>query len=69
MMQNNLFIKQKQTYRFQNQTYGYHKGNRGGKERIRRMEIMYTLMYTIDALYGEKNGYTHMYNWFTLLYT
>ena len=27
MIQKNLFIKQKQTYRFQNQSYGYHRGN------------------------------------------
>ena len=26
-IQNNLFTKQKHTYRFQNQTYGYQRGN------------------------------------------
>ena len=29
MIHKNLFIKQKQTHRFQNQTYGYQKGNHG----------------------------------------
>ena len=29
MVQKNLFIKQKQTDRFQNQPYGYHRGNCG----------------------------------------
>ena len=28
-MQNNLFTKQKQTHRFQHQTYGYPRGNVG----------------------------------------
>ena len=31
MIQNNLFIKQKQTYRFQNQIYDYKRGNCGGE--------------------------------------
>ena len=33
MIQNNSFVKQKQTHRFQNRSYDYHKGNccRGGK--------------------------------------
>ena len=29
MIQKNLFIKQKETHRFQNQAYGYQRGNRG----------------------------------------
>lgn len=27
---NSLFVKQKQTYKFWNQTYGYQRGNLGG---------------------------------------
>ena len=34
MMQKNLFIKQKQTHRFQNQTFGYHRGNHGGSDKL-----------------------------------
>ena len=30
MIQKNLFTKQKQTQRFQNQTCGYQRGNLGG---------------------------------------
>ena len=30
MIQENLFIKQKQTHRFWNETYGYQRGNHGG---------------------------------------
>ena len=31
MIQNNLFIKQKHTHRFQNQPYGHQKGNHEGE--------------------------------------
>ena len=31
MIQNNLFIKQKQTLIFKNQIYGYQRGNRDGE--------------------------------------
>ena len=30
----NLFIKQKQTHRFQKQTHGYQKGNVGGSDKL-----------------------------------
>ena len=33
MIQKNEFTKQKQTQRFQNQTYGYQKGNIGGTDK------------------------------------
>ena len=34
MMRKNLFIKQKQTQRFLNQMYGYHKGNVTGRDKL-----------------------------------
>ena len=42
MIQKNLFRKQKQTHRFQNQSYGYHKGNNDGEGGIRSLQITYT---------------------------
>ena len=47
MIQNNLFTKQKQTQRFQNQTYGYQRGNYSTKGRIKqKVETdVYTLLY------------------------
>ena len=37
MIQRNLFIKQKQTQQFQNQTYGY-KGEMGGRGKLRILD-------------------------------
>lgn len=37
-----LLFKWKQTHRFQKQSYGYHKRNCWGEERIGRVEITYT---------------------------
>ena len=34
MLQENLFTKQKQTQRFQSQTYGYHRGNVVGRDKL-----------------------------------
>ena len=34
MMQKNLFTKQKQTQRFQNQAYGYQRGNMAGRDEL-----------------------------------
>ena len=34
MIQNNLFTKQKQIRRFQNETYGYQRGNVEGRDRL-----------------------------------
>ena len=42
MIQKNLFIKQKQIHRFQNQSCGYHRGNNWGKGRIGKVGITYT---------------------------
>ena len=42
MKQNNLFIEQKQTHRFQNQSYGYQNPWEG---RIGRVEMTYTYYY------------------------
>ena len=43
MIQKNLFVRQKQTD-FENQTYGYHRGNRGGEGETRR-NVTQTFMY------------------------
>ena len=34
MIQKNLFTKQKQTQRFQNQTSSYQRGNTGGRDKM-----------------------------------
>lgn len=34
MIPKNLFTKQKQAHRFQNQTYSYQRGNTEGRERL-----------------------------------
>ena len=34
MIQKNLFTKQKQTHRSQNQTYSYQRGNVGGSDKL-----------------------------------
>ena len=41
MTQKNLVIKQKQTHKFQNQSYGYFKWNRWGERIIGRVGIIY----------------------------
>ena len=41
MIQNNSFIKQ-QSHIFQNQSYGYHRGNQYGEGGVRRMGLIYT---------------------------
>ena len=47
--QTNLFIKQKQSHRFQNQTSGYHRENpgRGGKKE-EGVNNIYTLLYACE---------------------
>ena len=52
MIQKNLFIKQKQIHRFQNQTYGYQRGNCSREEGIRRMQITYT-HYCIEYIVNK----------------
>ena len=44
MIKVNLFTKQKQTHRFQKQTYGYQRGNAGGgvEGYIRSLGLTYT---------------------------
>ena len=41
--QKNLLIKQKQTDRFQNQTYGYHRGTHGGRNKAEGNNIYTTV--------------------------
>ena len=45
----NLFTKQKQIQRFQNQTYGYQRRNTGRKEKLGGWEwLIHTSIYKID---------------------
>ena len=47
-VQKNVFIKQKQTQRFQNQTYGYQKGNAMGRDELGGWEWhVHTIIYKI----------------------
>ena len=49
MIQKNEFTKQKQTQRFQNQTYGYQKRNTGGTDKWGGWDwhiYIYILLYT-----------------------
>ena len=46
MRQNNLLTKQKQTQRFQNQTYSYQRGNVGGGMDLEVGIGIYMLLYT-----------------------
>jgi len=39
IIQKNLFTKQKQTARFQNQAYGHHRGKEGRQGYIRMMGV------------------------------
>ena len=49
MIQNNLFRKQKKTQRLQNQTYGYQRGNTGGRDKLGRWdEQIHTTLPKID---------------------
>ena len=48
MIQKKLFKKQKQTHRFQNQSYGYYRWKHWGGGRIERVGTTYTLLYKID---------------------
>ena len=44
----NLFTKQRQTQRFQNQTYGYQRGNAGGRDGLGHWDwhIQLALLHT-----------------------
>ena len=45
----NLFTKQKQTQRFQNQTYGYRKGDVGGRDELGGFDWhIHTTIYKIS---------------------
>ena len=45
----NLFTKQKQTHRFQNQIYGYQRGNVGEQDKLGSWDWhTHTTMYKID---------------------
>ena len=44
LMQGSLFIEQKQTHRFQNQSYGYHRGKRCGEGEIGRLGVTHTIV-------------------------
>ena len=46
MIQRNLFTKQKQTQRFQNQTYGYQRGNAGGHINCKLGIDLYAQLHT-----------------------
>ena len=49
----NLFIKQKQTHRFQKQTHGYQKGNVGGSDKLGAWnEHTHTTIYKIGNQQG-----------------
>ena len=52
MIQNNLLNKQKQTHRFQDPSYGYHRGKHWEKERIARVGITHT-QYFIKWMINE----------------
>ena len=55
MVWKNLFMKQKQTQRFWNQTYGYQRGNIGGRDKLRGLDEQ--IHSTIDKV-GEQQGPT-----------
>ena len=40
-----LFIKKKKPHRFQNQTYGYQRGNCGGEELVGKVGLTHTHYY------------------------
>ena len=45
----NLFTKQKQTYRYGKQTYGYQRGNMGGRDKSEAWDAhTHTTVYKID---------------------
>ena len=49
----NLFTKEKQTHRSQNQTYGYQRGNMGGRDKLGDWgQQMQTIIYRIDTQQG-----------------
>ena len=50
----NLFTKQKQTYRYREQTYGYQRGNVVGRDKLGAWdEHTHTTMYMIDNQQGS----------------
>ena len=49
----NLFTKQKQTYRYRKQTYGYQMGNMAGRDKSGTWnEHTHTIIYKIDNQQG-----------------
>ena len=49
----NLFTKQKQTYRYRKQTYGYPRGNTGGRDKSGALdEHTHTTAYKTDNQQG-----------------
>ena len=53
MIQMSLFTKQKQTYRCRKQTYGYQRGNVGGRDRSGAWDAhTHTTIYEIDYQQG-----------------
>ena len=65
MIQKNLFTKQKQTQRCQNQTYGYRKGNVGGRDELGGLDWhIHTTIYKIN---GKKTYYRAWQNLFNTL--
>ena len=49
MIQKNLLTKQKQTQRFQNQIYGYQRGNEAGQDGLGGWDWqLHSIIYKID---------------------
>ena len=57
MIRKNFLTIQKQTHRFQNQFYGYHRWNHCGEERIGRMVVTY-IHYNRKELLNENVLYS-----------
>ena len=54
MIQKNLFTEQKCTQRFQNETYGYQRGNAGGRDKLRSCDWhKHTTIYGMDEQQGS----------------
>ena len=59
----NLFIKQKQTYRYPKQTYGYQRGNGSwGDDSGAWDEHTHTIIYKIDNQQGPTVQHRELYS-------